>query len=190
MKPKPKFSEKTVLETSEVSSAVQEIANSIESEHAELQHFGVSLSGTPERIRTPEDTENAKFLSYITNENFGNLDSHIFSLSEIQNLMSSSDSRQRIFALDLVSKLVQRSPQVALQNIFRSEFSGGIVLRMKNLVASGKWDVFTIFLEIFNCILKHVLNKAQTLRDQSLCNFTSINTGVSLFQVYLEDMIG
>ena len=60
--------------------------------------------------------------------------------------MSSSDSRQRIFALDLVSKLVQRDPQVALLNIFKSEFSGGIVLRMKNLIASGKWDVFTIFL--------------------------------------------
>lgn len=74
--------------------------------------------------------------------------------------MSSSDSRQRIFALDLVSKLVQRDPQVALLNIFKSEFSGGIVLRMKNLVASGKWDVFNIFLEIFISILGHLLSKA------------------------------
>jgi hypothetical protein len=74
--------------------------------------------------------------------------------------MSSSDSRQRIFALDLVSKLVQRDPQVALLNIFKSEFSGGIVLRMKNLVASGKWDVFNIFLEIFISILSHLLAKA------------------------------
>jgi hypothetical protein len=74
--------------------------------------------------------------------------------------MSSSDSRQRIFALDLVSKLVQRDPQVALLNIFKSEFSGGIVLRMKNLVASGKWDVFNIFLEIFISILSHLLSKA------------------------------
>lgn len=74
--------------------------------------------------------------------------------------MSSSDSRQRIFALDLVSKLVQRDPQVALLNIFKSEFSGGIVLRMKNLIASGKWDVFTIFLEIFISILSHFLAKA------------------------------
>jgi hypothetical protein len=74
--------------------------------------------------------------------------------------MSSSDSRQRIFALDLVSKLVQRDPQVALLNIFKSEFSGGIVLRMKNLIASGKWDVFTIFLEIFISILSHLLAKA------------------------------
>ena len=83
LKPKQKISQKAVLETSEVSSAVKEIASSIESEHIELQHFGVSLSGTPERIKMPEDTENAKFLSYITNENFDNLDSHIFSLSEI-----------------------------------------------------------------------------------------------------------
>ena len=74
--------------------------------------------------------------------------------------MSSSDSRQRIFALDLVSKLVQRDPQVALLNIFKSEFSGGIVLRMKHLIASGKWDVFTIFLEIFISILSHLLAKA------------------------------
>ena len=74
--------------------------------------------------------------------------------------MSSSDSRQRIFALDLVSKLVQRDPQVALLNIFKSEFSGGIVLRMKNLIASGKWDVFTIFLEIFISIVSHLLAKA------------------------------
>ena len=74
--------------------------------------------------------------------------------------MSSSDSRQRIFALDLVSKLVQRDPQVALLNIFKSEFSGGIVLRMKNLISSGKWDVFTIFLEIFISILSHLLAKA------------------------------
>lgn len=74
--------------------------------------------------------------------------------------MSSSDSRQRIFALNLVSKLVQRDPQVALLNIFKSEFSGGIVLRMKNLIASGKWDVFTIFLEIFISILSHLLAKA------------------------------
>ena len=74
--------------------------------------------------------------------------------------MSSSDSRQRIFALDLVSKLVQRDPQVALLNIFKSEFSGGFVLRMKNLIANGKWDVFTIFLEIFISILSHLLAKA------------------------------
>lgn len=93
-----------------MSTAVYDIASSIETEHAELQHFGVSLNGTPERIGQPEDTENVKFLSYITNVNFETLDSHIFSIQEIQNLLSSSDSRQRIFALDLVSKLVQRDP--------------------------------------------------------------------------------
>jgi hypothetical protein len=54
--------------------------------------------------RTPVDVQNHKFLSYITNEDFEQLDQKSFSVAELTNLLASSDHRQRLFALDILVK--------------------------------------------------------------------------------------
>lgn len=60
--------------------------------------------------------------------------------------------------MDIVSKFVKHSPLIAAEKLFKNH--KGIIIRIRNLVAAGKLDVFTIFLDIVNTMMTQLFGKA------------------------------
>ena len=54
-----------------------------------------------------EADENTRYLSYITDDDFEQLDDRFFHIEEIANLLGSSHHQQRMFTLNLLTKLVR-----------------------------------------------------------------------------------
>jgi len=55
---------------------------------------------------TETDKSEDKYLSYVTSEEFEELDQKFWRLTELQNLLASSDFHQRLYALGLITKAV------------------------------------------------------------------------------------
>ena len=56
-----------------------------------------------------EGDENTRYLSYITGDDFEQLDDRFFHVEEIANLLASSHHQQRMFTLNLLTALVRSS---------------------------------------------------------------------------------
>lgn len=69
--------------------------------------MGISNDGAISNLPEAQPVDQHKYLSYIANENFETLDSNVFSIGEVSNLLASSDHRQRLYALDMLANAVK-----------------------------------------------------------------------------------
>lgn len=96
------------VESSAIGAEVQHQAFEIEANSKLARTLAINTKGKiiiNEDLQSDEEDE-ARYLSYITNEDFECLDKRYFGLGEIANLLASSDLRQRMFALNILLKAV------------------------------------------------------------------------------------
>ena len=55
-----------------------------------------------------EESEESRYLSYLAHDNFETLDSQIFSVAEVKNFLASTDHRQRLYALNMLTIAVEK----------------------------------------------------------------------------------
>jgi len=99
------------LDTGTVSAQVQQQAMEMEKNTRLARTLAINVKGDliiDEEDDTSDEEDEARYLSYITADDFETLDQKFFKLTEIANLLASSDLRQRMFALNILIKLVSR----------------------------------------------------------------------------------
>lgn len=143
------------------------------------------------------EQEEARYLSYITADDFESLDSKYFKLGEIANLLASSDLRQRVFALNMLLRVVshdltERDANLLFGIILNPDHLQpcSIVHRVEQLIrtSASRTDFFPLLACFLNNTLKQVFQDVQKLRQRSLIKQFD-QKGLRLFQCYLSDMV-
>ena len=116
-------------------------------------------------------------MSYITNDDFEQLDSRFFNLNEIANLLASSDLRQRVFSLNLLQSAVSRDLTnnefawlfgVALHPDYPEPYSICSRLDQQIRTSGNRLDFFLTFMRFINSALDKIFSKVRSLADETL----------------------
>ena len=104
-----------------------------------------------------DKNEKQKFLSYITADDFEELDEKFFHLKEIENLLGSSDFHQRMYAMDIVINTVKIQPVDFVLERFFDEERSSILKRIKMMIkTSSRTDAIVKIIQVYNEISSKV----------------------------------
>ena len=134
-------------------------------------------------------------MSYIASEadNFEELDKKFFTLDETANLLASSHHQHRLYALNLLTKMLSKKSDQNLDIIFDTALNpdcSDIVKRLTQVVkvSSAYIDCTRRLCDFINNLMQILFSKSVTKMEQSLVESVEVR-GLRLFQVYLSDMI-
>ena len=142
-----------------------------------------------EESSSEDEEDETRYLSYITAEDFETLDQKYFKLNEIANLLASSDLRQRMFALNILTKMVSRQLSEQDANhvygiVLHPDFVQpcSIVQRIEQLIrtSASRVDLFRMLASFINAALGSIFSDVQSLRLTSLTKQVN-SKGLRLF---------
>ncbi|TNV85260.1 hypothetical protein FGO68_gene14309 [Halteria grandinella] len=110
-------------------------------------------------------------INYQEDENFDILDVKLYSVKELENLLGSTDIRQRQYALRLLSQGLIRNMTITDQELFKIIFNKGITKVTERLLqltqTQQRVDVSLSLIEVYESIFERLFSKVMKLREDS-----------------------
>lgn len=153
------------LDTGTVSQQVHDQAQELETNTRLAKTLAINSHGDiiiENDDDSSSDEEETRYLSYVTNDDFEELDKRYFKLEEIANLLASSDLRQRTFALNILLQLITKNLTdkeafYVFGIILHPDYlQPSIVMRIDQLIrtSASRLDFFNVLLQFLNGFMK------------------------------------